>query len=329
MTRFIDLFAGIGGIRLGFEQAFGNDCQTVFVSEIDSKTQKTYMANFETPFVIGGDITKINEKNIPNFDICLAGFPCQSFSIAGKRNGVNDNYNGKNRGVLFLEIIRICSYHKPKVIFCENVPGLLTIDKGETFKNVIKSFENIGYKVFYKLLNSKNFGLPQNRKRVYIVAFRNDIAPDNFDFPQERECNSSISDIIEKNPVPSKYYLSESYLNWCKRHKERHSKRGNGFGYIVHDLNDIACSIVCGGMGKERNLIVDKRQTNFENTKSKVNDEFIRKLTPREWARLQGYPENFVFPSSDTQTYKELGNSVSVPVIKEIAILIKKVLDFN
>ena len=170
--KSIDLFAGIGGIRLGFDRAFGDEISTVFVSEWDEYAQKTYKANFDDNFEIAGDITKINEKDIPQFDICLAGFPCQAFSLAGKRQGFDDNYKGLCRGTLFMDVARICEYHKPRVIFCENVKGLKIHDRGRTFEIIRKTFEDLGYKVFSEVLNSKDFGVPQNRERVFIVARR-------------------------------------------------------------------------------------------------------------------------------------------------------------
>ena len=182
--KSIDLFAGIGGIRLGFDKAFGDGIETVFVSEWDEYAQKTYRANFKDNFEIAGDITKIDEKEIPTFDICLAGFPCQAFSLAGQRKGFEDNYKGLCRGTLFQDVARICEYHKPKVILCENVKGLVIHDRGRTFKIICKTFEELGYKVFHKVLNSKDFGVPQNRERIYVVAFRNVIAPEEFIFPE-------------------------------------------------------------------------------------------------------------------------------------------------
>lgn len=196
--KSIDLFAGIGGIRLGFDRAFGKDIETVFVSEWDEYAQKTYKANFDDDFEIAGDITKINESDIPKFDICLAGFPCQAFSLAGQRKGFEDNYKGLCRGTLFQDVARICEYHKPKVIFCENVKGLVIHDRGRTFKIICKTFEELGYKVFHEVLNSKDFGVPQNRERIYIVAFRNDIAPKEFIFPKATDDTKRIKDIIEK-----------------------------------------------------------------------------------------------------------------------------------
>lgn len=331
--KSIDLFAGIGGIRLGFEKAFGKQIETVFVSEWDEHAQKTYRANFKDNFDIAGDITKIDESDVPSFDICLAGFPCQAFSMAGRRQGFNDDYKGLCRGTLFLDVARICEEHKPDVIFCENVKGLVIHDRGRTLQIIKKTFEDLGYKVFTnddKTLNSKDFGVPQNRERIYIVAFRNDIAPEKFDFPQKTDDTKRISDIIEEKPVSPKYYLSDVYLETLRQHKARHEAKGNGFGYEIREWDDVAGAIVCGGMGRERNLIIDKRQkdlTPVTHIKGEINKEGVRKMTPREWARLQGFPDTFKLELADTHLYKQFGNSVTVPVIEAIALKIKEVLD--
>ena len=327
--KFIDLFAGIGGIRLGFEQAFKKNSETVFVSEWDEYAQKTYTANFESPKEIAGDITKINEKEIPTFDICLAGFPCQAFSLAGQRKGFDDNYKGACRGTLFLDVARICEEHRPKVIFCENVKGLTIHDKGRTFKIIKSTFENLGYNVFSQILNSRDFGVPQNRERIYIVCFRKDLEIEEFNFPKSTDSTKTIRDILEENPVSAKYYLSTTYIETLKRHKARHEALGHGFGYEIRDLDSVAGAIVCGGMGRERNLIIDKRQKNLTpvtHIKGKVNTDGIRKMTPREWARLQGFPDSYKLVLADTHLYKQFGNSVSVPVIAAIAGEIKKKL---
>ena len=328
--KSIDLFAGIGGIRLGFDRAFGKNIETVFVSEWDENAQKTYKANFTDDFEIAGDITKIEEKDIPSFDICLAGFPCQAFSLAGQRKGFDDNYKGLCRGTLFMDVARICEHHKPKVIFCENVKGLVIHDKGRTFKVITKTFQDLGYTVYSQVLNSKNFGVPQNRERIYLVAFRNDIAPDNFLFPTTIDDTKRIKDIIEEEAVPAKYYLSETYLQTLKNHKARHAAKGNGFGYEIRAWDDIAGAIVCGGMGRERNLVIDERQKDLTPTthiKGEINKEGVRKMTPREWARLQGFPDSFNLPLADVHLYKQFGNSVTVNVIEAIAEKIKEVLD--
>lgn len=328
--KSIDLFAGIGGIRMGFDRAFGNSIETVFVSEWDKFAQTTYKANFDDDFDIAGDITKIKEADIPEFDICLAGFPCQAFSLAGARKGFDDDYKGQCRGTLFLDVARICEYHKPKVIFCENVKGLAIHDRGKTFKIICKTFEDLGYKVFFQVLNSKNFGVPQNRERIYVVAFRNDIAPEIFEFPEKTDDTKRLWDIREENPVPAKYYLSNTYWDTLVAHKARHAAKGNGFGYEIRDWSDIAGAIVCGGMGRERNLVIDKRQKDLTPTthiKGEVNKQGIRKMTPREWARLQGFPDEFKLVLADTHLYKQFGNSVTVNVIEAIAVKIKEVLD--
>ncbi len=332
MIRSIDLFAGIGGIRLGFDQAFGKKIKTVFVSEWDENAQKTYNANFRDNIEIAGDITKIDVREIPDFDICLAGFPCQAFSIAGRKKGFDDNYKGQTRGTLFFDVVRICSAKKPKVIFCENVKGLTIHDHGKTFRIIVGALQELGYTVFSKLLNSKDFGVPQNRERIYIVAFRNDIAPSEFIFPKGNDSTKTIRDIVQDAPIPTKYYLSDIYIKTLIKHKERHKAKGNGFGYEIRDLDGIAGTLVCGGMGRERNLIVDNRKHDTVPTthiKGKINDDGIRKMTPREWARLQGFPDNFKLILADVHLYKQFGNSVTVPVIKAIAKKIKGVLDKN
>ena len=329
MIKSIDLFAGIGGIRMGFEKAFGDELKTVFVSEWDKYAQKTYRENYHDSFEIAGDITQINENDIPSFDICLAGFPCQAFSIAGSREGFDDNFKGRNRGILFLDVVRICEKHKPKVIFCENVKGLVIHDKGNTFRVICQAFRDIGYTVFWKVLNSKDFGVPQNRERIYIVAFRNDLNVTDFSFPEGTNEPVCLNDILEDAPIPARYYLSDTYVETLRKHKERHKAKGNGFGYEIRDLDGIAGTLVCGGMGAERNLIIDHREHSMvpeTHIKGEINKEDIRKLTPREWARLQGFPDSYKLTLADTHLYKQFGNSVSVNVIQAIAEKIKEKL---
>jgi DNA (cytosine-5)-methyltransferase 1 len=328
--KSIDLFAGIGGIRLGFDLAFGEAIKTIFVCEWDEHAQKTYLANFSDTIEIAGDITKIEESSIQKFDICLAGFPCQAFSLAGQKKGFKDDYNGISRGTLFFDVARICSYHKPKVIFCENVKGLTIHDKGRTFDIITGTLKELGYTVHEKVLNSRDFGVPQNRERIYIVAFRKDIDSSNFEFPKAVDSSKRIKDIVEINPVSVKYYLSEIYVETLRRHRTRHEAKGNGFGYEIRNWDNVAGAIVCGGMGKERNLIIDNRLKNLTpitHIKGEVNKEGIRKMTPREWARLQGFPETFKLPLADVHMYKQFGNSVTVPVICAIATKIREVLE--
>lgn len=319
--KMIDLFAGLGGIRLGFEKAFKKkNVETVLSSEIDLKACETYKANFkENAF---SDITKIDEKEIPDFDIIMGGFPCQSFSIAGKRQGFEDT-----RGTLFFDVARIIKEKKPSIVFLENVKGLTSHDKGNTLKVILSSLDQLGYEVYYKVLNAKDFGLPQKRERIYIVGFNRTKVPNYklFTFPKPIENKIPISTILEKN-VPINHFISEQYWGTLKRHKERHAGKGNGFGYQIVPENEVANTIVVGGMGRERNLVIDKSKPKGKSDKI-INQEHVRTMTVREWARLQGYPDTYIFPVSNSSAYKQLGNSVAINVIEAIAKQIKKVLD--
>jgi len=319
--KFIDLFAGIGGFRLAF-QNLGGKC--VFTSEWDKYSKKTYQANFgELPF---GDITKLETKNyIPdNFDVLCAGFPCQAFSIAGKRGGFEDT-----RGTLFFDVAEIIKEKRPKAIFLENVKGLRSHDKGKTLSTILNVLrEDLGYFIPEpQVVNAKEFGVPQNRERIFIVGFRKDLGIEGFDYPDAISKKPKLKDILEKKEVSVKYYLSEKYLQTLRDHKARHASKGNGFGYEIISEKGIANAVVCGGMGRERNLVYDDRLTNFipvTNITGNVNREGIRKMTPREWARLQGYPDKFKIIVSDAQAYKQFGNSVAVPAIQATA---RKLID--
>ena len=314
--KFIDLFAGIGGFRIAM-QNLGGKC--VFTSEWDKEAQKTYKVNFgEVPF---GDITKQQIKNyIPEeFDLLCAGFPCQAFSIAGKRGGFDDT-----RGTLFFDVAEIIQKHKPKAIFLENVKGLRSHDKGKTLETILNVLRNdLGYFVPEpQIINAKNFGVPQNRERIYIVGFRQDLNISSFDYPKPIENNPIFEEVKEKNVPPTKYYLSTQYVQTLVNHKARHASKGNGFGYAIIPDNGIANAIVVGGMGRERNLVLDHRIVDYTPTthiKGTVNREGIRKMTPREWARLQGFPDNYIIPVADASAYKQFGNSVAVPAIQATA----------
>jgi DNA (cytosine-5)-methyltransferase 1 len=311
---FIDLFAGIGGMRLAF-QNLGGKC--VFSSEWNEYAQQTYNLNFgEVPF---GDITKILEKDVPDHDILVAGFPCQAFSIAGKRVGFEDT-----RGTLFFDVARIIKEKKPKAFFLENVKGLVNHDKGKTLNVILNTLRNdLGYYVpDPRIMNAKDFGVPQNRERIFIVGFRKDLGINDFIYPEPIGIRKTIGDILEKEPVSVKYYMSTQYMNTLIRHKKRHEAKGNGFGYEIHSQDGVANAIVVGGMGRERNLIIDKRLKDFTpitHIKGEVNQEGIRRLTPRECARLQGFPDNFEIKVADAQAYKQFGNSVAVPAIQATA----------
>lgn len=322
MKKFIDLFAGIGGFRLALQNL---DCECVFSSEIDTNAHKTYKANFgELPH---GDITKIDAKDIPDHDILCAGFPCQSFSIAGKKGGFEDI-----RGTLFFEVARIIKEKRPKAILLENVKGLVSHSKGKTLATILSVLrDELDYFVpDPQIVNAKDFGVPQNRERIFIIAFRKDLGVTRFYYPKPTGQKVSFADVKENFAVASMYYVSSQYLNSMRAHKSRHESKGNGFGYEIIADNEIANTIVVGGMGRERNLVIDDRITDYTpitNIKGEINREFIRRMTPREWARLQGYPDDFKIVVSDTQAYKQFANSVAVPVVQAIAKNIITLLD--
>lgn len=314
---FIDLFAGIGGFRIAM-QNLGGEC--VFSSEWDEQAQRTYYANYgEVPF---GDITKESTKKfIPEgFDILCAGFPCQAFSLAGKRLGF-----AETRGTLFFDVAEILRQRQPKAIFLENVKGLAIHDEGKTLKVILNTLDEIGYIVpDPKIVNAMYFGVPQHRERIYIVGFRKDlgIKKEDFIYPEQKEVTKHWIDVREEKPVPAKYYLSTQYMTTLENHKARHASKGNGFGYEIISDDKVANAIVVGGMGRERNLVIDKRQKDLTPTthiKGSVNTDGVRRMTPREWARLQGYPEEFRIVVSDASAYKQFGNSVAVPAIQATA----------
>lgn len=308
--RFIDLFAGVGGIRLGFERACAVhdvEAECVLSSEIDDKACETYIKNFEDNPKL--DITTLNEKDVPDCDVVLAGFPCQAFSVAGKRGGFEDT-----RGTLFFDVARIIKEKRPKMFLLENVKGLVNHKSGQTLSIILNVLnDELGYDVHYKVLNSKYFGVPQNRERIYIVGFDKKT---DFVFPDNTCDDTCIYDILEDCVVDEKYYISKKYYESLKRHKNRHVEKGNGFGYDIRPMTGIANTVVCGGMGRERNLICDTRNSRLSEN---VNDDCIRKMTPREWERLQGFPDDWTDGVADTHRYKQMGNSVTVPVIEEVA----------
>lgn len=318
---FIDLFAGIGGFRIAM-QNLGGKC--VYSSEFDVKAQESYLANYgEMPF---GDITKPTTKQyIPKkFDVLCAGFPCQAFSLAGKRLGFKD----ETRGTLFFEIEDILRKHQPKAFFLENVKGLAIHDKGRTLKTILEHLDDAGYDVVPpQIVNAMDFGVPQHRERIYILGFKKSLHVDinKFKYPEPKTTGDNrpkFKDVMEKAVPSVKYYLSDVYVETLKRHRSRHEAAGHGFGYEIIDINGVANAIVVGGMGRERNLVIDKRLTDFTpvtNIKGEVNRDGIRRMTPREWARLQGFPDSFKIVVADASAYKQFGNSVAVPAIQATA----------
>lgn len=318
---FIDLFAGIGGFHYALS-SYGAEC--VFSSEIDEKAAQTYNNNHQ--MMPDGDITKINESDIPTHDILCAGFPCQAFSISGKQKGFEDT-----RGTLFFDIARIVDHHKPKVLFLENVKNFIKHDGGNTLKTVVNVIVKMGYNVKYEVLNTSNFGLPQNRERVYIVAFRNDIDNSKFRFPTVN-LKSTLTGILESNPKDGKVInredisIEKDYEPQTNIFGEievpnrplqigKVNKGGQG-ERIYHPLGHaITLSAYGGGAGSKTGLY-------------KIED-IIRKLSPRECARLQGFPESFIYPSSISEAHKQFGNSVSINVLQYITQEIINVLEYN
>ena len=298
--KFIDLFAGIGGIRIPFEE-LGGKC--VFSSEWDKFSQITYNANFgEVPH---GDITQIDEKDIPNHDLLVGGFPCQAFSQAGLKKGFQDT-----RGTLFFDIARILKHHKPKAFLLENVKHLRGHDNGKTFKTIMSVLRDLGYQtVEYKVLNAKDFGVPQNRERIFIFGYIDFIF---FQFPDPLNIKTKLGEILDKD-IPEKYTISTKMWESAIRRKENNRKRGYGFGYSLFNQDSEYTSTISARYYKDGSEIwIDQ------------GEKTPRMLTPNEARKLQGFPEGFVIPVSDLQAYKQFGNSVSVPVIRAIA---KKIVD--
>ena len=312
--KFIDLFAGIGGIRLAY-QSLGGKC--VFTSEWNNYAKRTYEANFgEVPF---GDITKIKESEIPEHDLLLAGFPCQPFSIAGvsKKNalGKAHGFLDETQGTLFFDLARIIQYKKPKAFMLENVKNLVSHDKGNTFNIISNTLKELGYSIHKKVLDSKHF-VPQHRERIIIVGFRLDVfgGKESFEFPKLPEANRSLKEILDLK-ADSKYTLSDHLWKYLQDYSDKHKATGNGFGFGLADLDGISRTLSARYYKDGSEVLIPQRSKN------------PRRLTPRECARLQGFPDNFLIPVSDTQAYKQFGNSVTVPLIHFVAKkLIKELL---
>jgi DNA (cytosine-5)-methyltransferase 1 len=312
--KFIDLFAGIGGIRLAYQNLGG---QCVFTSEWDKFAKKTYEANFgEVPF---GDITKIHEAEIPDHDVLLAGFPCQPFSIAGvsKKNalGRKHGFLDETQGTLFFDIARILKHKKPKAFMLENVKNLVSHDKGNTFRVIRKTLLELGYTVHYKVLDGKYF-VPQHRERIIIVGFRTELfeGKEMFEFPLMPEGNNKLRDILEPK-VDSKYTLTDKLWVYLQDYAAKHKAKGNGFGFGLTNLDGISRTISARYYKDGAEILIPQNKAN------------PRRLTPRECARLQGFPDDFIIPVSDNQAYRQFGNSVTVPLIQAVGKeLVKSIL---
>ena len=324
---FVDLFSGIGGFRLAMQQ-LGGKC--VFASEIDDAARKTYTYNYGVmPY---GDITKEETKSlIPrHFDILCAGFPCQAFSMAGLRQGFAD----KTKGTLFYDVADIIERYQPRAFFLENVKGLLSHDSGRTIEIILGRLRELGYYVPEpEIVNAMNFGVPQNRERVFIVGFHPDSGVfDGFMYPEPTNTQVRFRDVKESETVDIKYYLSQKYWQTLVSHKARQHAAGNGYGYDIISDNDVANTFLAGSMGREHNLVIDPRQQErLPDTKLKgaTNTSYIRTMTPREVAGLQGFPRNFIVPVADSPAYKQFGNSVPVPAVRETARKILNLLNIR
>lgn len=304
--RIVDLFAGIGGIRLGVQSAFPQS-ECVFTSEINKYSIQTYQANFGDE-VVHGDITQVDEKTIPDHDILLAGFPCQPFSQAGLKKGFSDT-----RGTLFFDIERILLEKRPSMILLENVKQLKGHDKGNTLKTILQHLELAGYKTYWQVLKARDFGVPQNRERIYIVGFLNHEI--EFEFPQPTQIETCVGQILEAQ-VDDKYTISDKLWQGHQLRKLKNKAAGKGFGYGLFDENSAYTNTMSARYYKDGSEILIAQ-----------HGKNPRKITPREAARLQGFPDQFMIPVSDTQAYQQFGNSVAVPVIQAIAKQIKLALE--
>lgn len=325
--RFIDLFAGIGGIRIGFE-AHGGKC--VFTSEWNKFAQKTYLANFpqssEHTFI--GDITEIYEKDVPDHEVLLAGFPCQPFSIAGvsKKNALGrpHGFECTTQGTLFFDVARIIAEKQPKAFLLENVKNLISHDKGNTFKVILETLrKELGYEVHYKVIDGQHF-VPQHRERILIVGFKGktEFSWDDLQLPEKgslklssilhTQDGSEVTEepytIGENAKVNIKYTLTPKLWAYLQAYAEKHRKAGNGFGFGLVD-----------GTGVARTLSARYYKDGSEILISQGKRKRPRRLTPRECAKLMGFPESFIIPVSDTQAYRQFGNSVIMPVMREVA----------
>ena len=305
-TTFIDLFAGIGGFRFALESM---GAEAVFASEWDKFAAKTYQANFEE--LPSGDITKIKSHDIPAHDILTGGFPCQPFSVSGKQLGFEDT-----RGTLFFDIARIIKYHKPKIVFLENVANLRQHQDGVTIARMKKVLEGIGYDVNYKVINASEFGVPQSRKRLYFVAFRKDLGITDFKYPEPTLEDIVLADILESKAHTKQYIINSPKIVISNTKKIPRTLAPVRIGTInkgsqgdrIYSANGHAITLSAQGGGSA------------SKTGAYLVNGVVRKLSPEECRRVQGFPDSFLFPEgvSDSQLWKQFGNSVSVPVLVKI-----------
>ena len=304
---FIDLFAGIGGLRLALESA-GAVC--VYSSEWNKYSRQTYEANFHE--VPDGDITKVPAAEIPDHDILVGGFPCQPFSIAGvsKKNSLGraTGFEDETQGTLFFDVCRILAEKRPRAFFLENVKNLVSHDKGNTFQVIRSALDELGYELFYAVLDAQDY-VPQHRERIVLVGFDRSRygGSAEFDFDLPRPASKPVlADILEPE-VPEKFTLSDRLWGYLQAYAAKHRARGNGFGYGLARPDGVARTLSARYYKDGSEILIPQDGRN------------PRRLTPRECARLQGFPDSFVIPVSDTQAYRQFGNSVCVPLMSEVA----------
>tara|TARA_R110002072_G_scaffold534_2_gene3606 strand:- start:140201 stop:141238 length:1038 start_codon:yes stop_codon:yes gene_type:complete len=314
--KFIDLFAGIGGFHIALSKAGG---QCVFASEWEKNASNVYELNFGMK--PSGDITKVNEQAIPKHDILCAGFPCQAFSISGKQLGFKDT-----RGTLFFDVARIVKYHQPKVVILENVKNFTRHDDGKTITVVLNTMKELGYKTHHKVLKSSHFGVPQARERVYIVCIRSDVETHReFRFSEEKKPAIAIKEILDKR-VNKEFFIEREDMQFYKDEKNikdpysphqigKINKGGQGERiYSIHSSGITLSAHGGGAAAKTGAYLINKK---------------VRKLTPNECLRMQGFPEDFLMPVSKNIAYKLLGNSVSTPVIESLMTEVCKCLELK
>lgn len=307
--KFIDLFSGIGGFRIALEKL---NCECVFSCDVDKWANETYFKNFgEYP---SGDIRLIEANEIPDHDILCAGFPCQSFSIAGYRKGFNDN-----RGNLFFQIIRILQFKKPAAFILENVKGITSHDKGNTINKIRELLKKSNYAIFEKVMNAINYNLPQNRERWFCVGFRKDLSIKYFHFPKSIKLKKKVWDLLENNVKA--HGISKIALGHIDKHLKEKQLYGKSRITIVNEVRPSRCSVRCDGISP---CLVAKMGTGGNNVPIIVEEK--RKFTVRECLRLMGFPESFIIRENNYQSYKQIGNSVAIPIIEMIAKNIIKIL---
>ena len=308
---FIDLFAGLGGFRIALE-SLGAKC--VYSNEWDKFAKEVYYDNFGD--IPDDDITKVDERLIPDHDILCAGFPCQSFSISGKQNGFDDD-----RGNLFFDIIRIIKHKKKKIIFMENVKNLVSHNNGKTLLTIKNEIQKLGYSFYYKVLNATDYGIPQKRERIYIVCFRNDLNIKNFKFPEPVKLMKHLEDLLlDNNQIPNNFYINRDDIVIKNTKDNQYSNKSiklgivnkGGQGERIYSTKGVAITLSAYGGGV------------FSKTGGYFIDGKYRKLMPRECARIMGYPDSFKIINNRNQAYKQFGNSVVIDVLQYIAIQIAK-----